>query len=202
MKKFFKGIGDSIGILLILFLIVGMFEPKKTKRFKWRYVLIFIALFFLGWQMFDSYRDYQNKVPDHGCMPATLQRIFPNHTVREMVNLCKTTDVGTPLENIFPAWKALSTNELVIEYSALEQYKCENETILKFGVPYLWVGVWDSGHVALVSFETNKVTFSHSQFYDGTTNYVVVDMDWATFFSKTYVVFSSPEFTNKPIRLR
>ena len=200
MKKFF----ESLGWLLLLCLIVPAFAGKTAQksRFKWRYIPLIICLFFLGWQMMDSYRDCQNSIPDHGYMPATLHRIFPNKTVRQLMKVCDTTPVGTPLANLYPAWEKLSTNKLVVEYSALPDYPCGNESALKFNTPYLWVGIWESGHIALVSFETNGVTFSHSQFYDGTTNYVVTEMDWPTFFEKTYVVFSSPELTNKPIRLR
>lgn len=197
MKKLFNYIGDKIGTLLLFFLIVGMFEPpKKVKRFKWRYVLIFIALLFLGWQIVTTKKDLEY----NDCVPATLQRVFPTYSLQELRSLCQTITAGTALSNVFSSWEYLSTNALEVHYSAAADYVAITNSAVRFDIPYLWIGIYQSnGHCALIRFTPTNVLFSHSQFYEGTTNYYVTDMNYYDFFDRTLLILHANEI-NESIR--
>lgn len=196
MKKR-SNIFEMLTWLVILAALVPAFG-SRSKRFKWSKCIIAILVIALlcriGYTIYDNTHPYQN------CIPATMHRVFPSHSIKEIGMLCDTKRDGTYLDEIPLAWAKLSTNFVYAVYSAFPTIKSTDEE-LSFTHPYLWVGNYDKGaHCALVTFTQTNVIMSHSQFIPGTTNYYKVTMDYETFFKKTYVVYTSKDL-NENVRM-
>lgn len=196
IRKFFEG----IGVLLILAAIVssyGMTSKKKTVRWSTVIICIFIVAFLAR----IGYTAFQNRIPDQDCIPATVQRVFPSHSLREMVRLMNTDKDGSTMADLEAAWPRLSTNQLYIVYSGTPQIKAIDEKI-QHNHPYLWIGLGeDKLHCALVKFGETNVVVSNSQFLSGTTNYYTVSMDYDTFYSNTMAIYNSKDLS-EGIRLQ
>lgn len=205
MKKIRKYF-DLVWVFLILLVIfiIGAGDKKKRKPLK-SYWKVAVACLLVGvilgqamWTVYDL------KHPYNDCIPATVQRVFPNHSITDLRTIFHTERKGTVLTNIFPGWSKLSTNELTIVFSAIEEIPSDNKHILQFGVPYIWTGFYDetNGHCCLAFFSKTNVVLSHSQFIPGTTNYYTVIMSYPEFFEKTILIFTSIDLTNHPIRMQ
>lgn len=201
MKKIRKYF-DWIWVFLILLVIFACDTGNKKKKSHWKIALLSVLLIgiILGqaiWTVYDL------KHPYNDCIPATIQRVFPNHSIAEMRAIFHTERRGTVLTNIFSGWAKLSTNELTIVFSAVEDVPSDNTHILQFGVPYIWTGFFDgtNGHCCLAFFSKTNVVLSHSQIIPGTTNYYTVTMSYPDMFEKTLLIFTSKDLTNHPIRM-
>lgn len=200
MKKLFSSIGGVFGILFILACLVSACTPKKAKRLILKRSVIGLLVIGLAWQIGTSVYDYYH--PYNDCVPATLHRIFPERSLSELNKLCKLEREGSNLTNVLAAWSVISTNGLELQYSAVEDVKVENSGKIAFGIPYLWIGKFNTNwHCALVSFTETNAIFSHSQFYPGTTNYYVTEMEYYDFFERTLLLYRAKEL-NETIRMR
>lgn len=149
-----------------------------------------ITLILFGYIIYTEFKD--DDIND--CVPATLQRIFPTYSLNQLEAICKTDENGTSMDNMVSAWKLLTTNKLTVIYS----HSAGDETNeIQFNVPYLWLGNFqDSDHCALIEFTSTNVLISNSQYYNNTTNYYIVSMDYNTFISNTFKVYFSSELNS------
>lgn len=158
-------------------------------------MLSVIAIFTIALNIHLAYK-WATESPDNTCVPATLHRIFPDISFRELTRRCNLRENGVYINDMENAWRKLSTNDLVIVYDIyqLEAGDTTNTHLIDFNKSYLWAGIFDGvGHVALIQYSSNMVTFSHSQFYEGTTNYYLTNVDLTNFYRNTLRIYTAPE---------
>ena len=194
MKKV-KGFFELIFAVVLLVFIFGSFSGEKPrKRSKKKLVGIFLILFGLGWLGYNVW-DHYNPVQD--CVPATLQRVFPQYDQGKMRQICYTQREGTLIADFFFAWEELSTNKLEVVYSA-SSIPADGNLEFDLDKNYLWLGMLrQGGHCALIQFRTNGVVISNSQLIPGTTNYFLLKAPSDTkFFASTWFILDAPELKN------
>jgi hypothetical protein len=157
-------------------------------------MLIFILII-------NQYKN-DNKPRVTDCVPATLQRIFPQYSLKQMRKICKTDKEGTTLKDFLNAWDTLSTNELIILFNKENlEYGITNNISFTMYTTYLWIGRGESnGHCALLQFTPTNAIISNSDFIAGTTNYDLQIMSHKTLLNYTFLILDTEELTNKKIR--
>lgn len=198
------------GLLAPLFLILifgALFDmPKKKKRWlTWKKTIIIVLSLVLLWKVGSSLNDQINPYTGD-CVPLTLQRVFPGHSVKELRGLCETQKQGTEFFGIQRGWCKLSTNDIVWIYSDESQVALTTNAPIELGKPYIWIGYVGvdgkpAGHCALVMFTETNAVLSNSQYWPKTTNWYCVDIPYTNFFNMTIAVGDAPELT-KDIRMR
>lgn len=195
-----KSIKNFFETLFVLFLFMALFAKEKTSRRTW---LIWGTVgIFCCWQLGEMV--YDAKYPYQDCVPATLQRIFPQYTLKQMRYLCQTERDGTYVTNLVRAMYTISTNDLEIIYNKQDVIDgTTNNTSFLVYKPYLWVGTFTNGagHCALIKFYPTNAVLSNSQFVQGTTNYYLTSLSYDEFFEVTDVVFDSKDIKDD-IRFR
>lgn len=196
-----KKIRDFFASILVIFLLASVFSANtRKKRSIWKYLVIPVLCVILLYEISGTIYTFVNGSND--CVPQTLQRIFPGHSLKELKALCDTKSDGTTFRGLTNAWHKLSTNELIVTYSTLTNIPdtSEKEHISMVN-PYIWIGQFQGGgHCALIKFTPTNVLFSHSEYYPGTTNYYNTEMEYTNFFKRTYLIFKAKEL-NETIKM-
>lgn len=198
-KKFF----ESFFVFLALMLVFGggWTYLNAKKKSPWKKWVIILTILIVG--LIVGKAIYEKKHPVQDCVPATLQRIFPTYTSKQLREMCQTQREGTTMAGMLRAWNKITTNKLYALFNIEDvDYNKTNKVTFQMGKPYLWAGEFQQGgHCALVVFTPTNAILSNSEFMPKTTNYYQFEMTYKEFFHATLVVLTSKAIPDN-IRLK